>query len=273
MALMDASPQEEQRKVWSPPFSNQTAGAARPRPMTPAGVRLNAVANAASGEAGWAAPGQMVVLHGENFAPGSPEKTNGREGPGTDPDVRVLFDGIPAPILSLSPAQILAVVPYALSDRDWVSVVVESYGELSAPVLVMMVDANPALFTVNGRGRGQAVAENGDGNSNGVSSPVLPGGFLTLFGTGEGMPDREAGPQDGVVPAESWLLPQPKLPIRVFIGEEEAEVVYAGAMPGGAFGKLQLVLQVPRTLKAGCHEVRVHAGRFLSQSGVTVIVG
>jgi uncharacterized protein (TIGR03437 family) len=116
-----------------------------------------------------------------------------------------------------------------------VSVVVESLGQQSSPVRVMMVDANPALFTVNGRGNGQAVAENGDGTANSPTNPVRPGSFLTLFGTGEGLPDRDPGPQGGLVPVEPWLVALPKEPVRVFFGNEEADLVYAGPMPGGIF--------------------------------------
>jgi len=54
----------------------------------------------------------------------------------------VLFDGAAAAILQLSSKEIVAVVPYGFQGRDWVSVVVESLGQQSSPVRVMMVDAN-----------------------------------------------------------------------------------------------------------------------------------
>ena len=241
-AQMPASP-SVQRPVWSPP------------------LHVTAVVNAASGEAGWAAPGQLIAVQGE----------------GLPSDARVLIDGIAAPVLEATANEILAVVPYALNGRDWVSVVVEdearSRRRSSSPVRVMMVEANPAFFTVNGRGCGQAIAENSDGASNSPSNSLAPGDFLTLYGTGEGLPAGETGSQHGRVPAEPWLLPVPKLPIRVFVSNEEAGVVYAGAAPGGAFGKLLMIIQVPRTLKPGCHEVTMQVGRFLSRAGVTVSLG
>lgn len=150
---------------------------------------------------------------------------------------------------------------------------VESLGWRSDPVRVMMVEANPALFTVNGRGCGPAIAENSDATANSASNPVLAGKFLALFGTGEGLLDGHPDSQRGDVPIEPWLLPVPKLPVRIFAGNEEAGVVYAGAMPGGRFGKLLIVAQVPGTLKAGCHEVNLRVGRFSSRAGVTVSVG
>jgi uncharacterized protein (TIGR03437 family) len=245
-ALMNVEP-PAQRMVWS----------------TRVGFQLTATANAASGEAGWAAPGQLVVLQGEGFAPSSSAAAH----------CRVLFDEIQAVILRADATEIQAIVPYELEGRDWVSVTVEIMGQQSSPVRVMMVDANPALFTVNGRGRGQATAENGDGSPNGPSNPVPPGAFLTLYGTGEGPVDRDPGHLSAAVPEEPWLLPVPERPIRVFIDNEEAGVVYAGPMPGGSFGRLMMVVQVPRTLRAGCREVIVQVGRYLSPAGVTVCVG
>ncbi len=185
----------------------------------------------------------------------------------------MLFDGLTAVVLQVKSNEIIAIAPYAIEGRDAVSVAIESDGRQSSTVRVMMVGADPALFTINGRGSGQAVAENGDGSPNSRSNPVLPGDYLTLYGTGEGAPDRWYSSQEGLVPSEPWLLPVPKLPIRVFAGGEEAGVVYAGAMPGGVFGKLLMVVQTPRTLAAGQHEVSVRAGGYMSRRGVTVSVG
>ena len=140
--------QTERRQSWAALVRVQGTGPER-------GVLLSAC-NAANGEGGWAAPGQLVVLRGENLVPHSAALGS----------VKVLFDGLPATVLSQSPAEILAVVPYALHGRDWVSVVVESLGQRSSAISLMMVDANPALFTVNGQGCGQAVADNGDGTPN-----------------------------------------------------------------------------------------------------------
>ena len=187
------------------------------------------------------------------------------QGEGFSPRVRVLFDGIAAPVLSTRDTEILTIVPYALQGRDWVAVVVEKMGQRSGAIPVMMVDANPALFTVNGLGSGQAVAENADGSPNGPGNPAAPGAFLTLYGTGEGVPDRAAPAPalDGrLMPAEPWLLPIPALPVTVWIGGEEAGLLYAGAVPGGTAGKLQLVVQVPRTLPAGEREVTMQVGLY-----------
>ncbi len=245
----------ERGQGWSGPVPVRSAGPER-------GVLLSAC-NAANGEGGWAAPGQLVVLRGENLVPHSAALGS----------VKVLFDGLPATVLSQSPAEILAVVPYALHGRDWVSVVVESLGQRSSAISLMMVDANPALFTVNGQGCGQAAADNGDGTPNSAANPVTPGAFITLFGTGEGRLERGPDSQGQPVPYEPWLLPTPVLPVRLIIGSEEAGVLYAGPMPGSAFGKLQLIAQVPRTLPAGPHEVCLQVGSFMSRSGVTICVG
>ncbi len=262
-ALLSASPLER-RPVWSPlPFATATtvfgAGSASMEPVTgPGAMWLTAVTNAASGEAGWIAPGQLVVVHGEGFKPG----------------VRVRFDRAAGHIADLSSSQILVVAPYSIAGRDWVTVTVENPGgERAEPLRAMVVEASPALFTVNGTGVGQAVAENADGTANGPANPAMPGEYLTLFGTGEGLPDCCPASQGERVPVEPWLLPMPKLPVRVFVDNQEAGVVYAGALPGGTFGKLLVVLQVPRTLPAGCWEVTLQVGDFLGRPGVTVRVG
>ena len=85
-AQMYASP-TEQWPVWSP------------------ALQVTAAVNAASGEAGWAAPGQLVVLHGESFPLGA----------------RALFDGVSAPVVHATANEIVTVVPYTLHGRDWVA--------------------------------------------------------------------------------------------------------------------------------------------------------
>ena len=70
-------------------------------------------------------------------------------------DIRVLFDGVVAPVLYVSAGQANAVAPYAVAGRGSTQVMVESYGQTSMPVTLPVVVANPGLFTANASGRGR----------------------------------------------------------------------------------------------------------------------
>jgi uncharacterized protein (TIGR03437 family) len=116
---------------------------------------------------------------------------------------------------------------------------------------VQVTPAAPGLFTVNGRRDGPAVAANEDGSRNGPENPAISGSVVQLLGTGFGAIDRnlamgEFFPADpvrhtGVVTAT--------------IGGEEAEVVFAGGVPGELGGTTQIQVRVPEGLAPGEHRV------------------
>ena len=77
------------------------------------------------------------------------------------------------------------VAPFGLSG-DKADVVVTYQGQVSAALTVSVAPSAPGLFTLNGSGRGQAVAVNQDGSINGADHPATAGDFVILYATGAG---------------------------------------------------------------------------------------
>lgn len=213
-----------------------------------ASIQVGAVVNAASNLPGPVSPGELVVLYGT----------------GLGAVQAVLFNGVPGPMLYVTPGQVGAVVPYAFSGGQ---VVAQSAGSSSAPVSVTLAATAPGVFTSNGSGRGQAAATNQNGTPNGDSAPAAVGSVLSLYATGEGQtsPAGVDGKTTGTV------LPTPVAPVTVTIGGVPATVQYAGGAPGVIAGVMQVNAVVPAGV-SGTVPVVVTAGSAASQSGVTVVV-
>ena len=81
-------------------------------------------------------------------------------------ETRILFDGVPAPLVYVSASQASAVVPYEVADKTRTEVQVEYRRVKSNPVLIAVTAATPAVFTANGSGTGQGAILNQDGTVN-----------------------------------------------------------------------------------------------------------
>lgn len=240
------------------------------QPVTPAPAIANGgIVNSASYAAGPVAPGQIVTLFGTNLAPGTAGARLDQGRIATENSgVRVLFDGVPAPILSLTAGQVSVIVPYAAAGRTTSSVVVEVAGRASPAVAVAVTSAAPALFTANATGRGPGAILNQDNTLNTATNPAARGGVVVLYGTGEGQ-TSPAGIDGKLTVAP---LPRPVLPVTATIGGVPADVLYAGGAPGQVAGLWQVNVQVPAALAPGPHPVVVRVGGVASQDGVTVAV-
>jgi uncharacterized protein (TIGR03437 family) len=230
------------------------------------------VVSAATYQAGAVAPGQILALFGAGLGPAA--LTPLRLTPQglvdtTLAETRVLFDGVPAPLLYASDRQTSVIVPYVVAGKTTGEVQVEYRGVRSSPVALAVAPAAPGLFTANSSGAGQAAALNQDYTVNGPSNPAPRESVVTLFGTGEG--ETSPGGIDGKLAAEP--LPRPRLPVAVRIGGLAAEVLYAGAAPGLVAGVLQINARVPAGVAAGAGvPVTLTIGNATSPSGVTLAI-
>lgn len=233
---------------------------------------VTAVTNAASYDK-TIAPGQMVIVWGAGMGP---EKTaylstddQGLVATSTG-GVRVLFDGIPAPLVYAGAGQISAVVPYFGAGKSTTHVQVEYLGVRSEPLEIAVSATAPGLFTDDFSGKGQGAILNEDGvTKNSKSSPAAAGSVVILWGTGEGLTDPPG--VDGR-PATD-VLPKPIAPVSVEIGGLAAIVEYAGAAPGNIPGLIQINARVPKDLQRGDQiPVLVKVGAAASQEGVTLAV-
>jgi len=241
-----------------------------PRPV----LAANAIANAASYVSPplTVAPGEIVTIFGQNMGPSELVTLRLKTPDSVDTTLagtRVLFDGVPAPLIYVRGDQISGVVPYAVSGKTVTRLQVEYGGVKSDAVTLRVVPAAPGIFSANSSGLGPAAVINQDGRLNSPANPAAKGSVITFFATGEGQ-TNPAG-VDGKV--ASVPLPTPVLPLLVGIANTGAEVLYAGAAPGVVAGLLQVNVRVPTDAPSGPGVwLVIKVGEVFSQPGITVAI-
>lgn len=193
-------------------------------------------------------PGEIVILHAPNLGPpvltGNQLNSENRVSTSLG-GAQVLFDGRPAPLAYSVSGDIMAVVPYEISNQPTTEVVVEYQGQRSPSVTLDVAQSGPALFTLDSTGHGQAAMLNELGCCNSTRNPAKRGSVATLYATGEG----QTSPP-GITGGVSFYnriadYPAPRLPVRVTVGGEPSEIVYAGEAPHAVTGLLQVNFRVP----------------------------
>lgn len=204
--------------------------------VTVAPILLVSAVNAASLTPGPIAPGMLMALVGTGLTINDLALTE------------VLFDTTPAPILSITPTEVLVRVPVSLAGVQSVQITVNNQGLQVAQTTAIVAVAAPALF---GNPSGQASVLNQDGTLNSPSNPAARGSVVSLFGTGEGVTG---------------------LPFSVSIGGYAATILYAG--PAGSYpGMFQINAQLPTGyFSPGTWPIVVDVGTFSTQSGLTITV-
>lgn len=183
--------------------------------------------------------------------------------------VRVLFDGLPSPILYASATQINGVVPHQFAGRASVRVAVEYNNRSSTSLSVRVSDTAPGIFTTDGS---QAAALNVDGSVNSFVNPAIAGTIVVLYLTGEG-PTAPAGVEGAIVSGAN--LKKPIAPVKVRVSGQDlpaSDIVYAGSAPSLVSGLMQLNLRLPSRLTPGPTQVQVYIGESVSPLGVTISV-
>ncbi len=230
------------------------------------------VVNAASYQGGGIAPGEMVAIFGTGMGPASPAwvQLNSaglvtRSLAGT----RVLFDGMPAPLIYTSANQLVAMVPYGVAGKSASQVQVEYAGILSSAVSVPVLPSVPGLFAADASGSGQGAFLNQDGiTRNSAASPAPKGSVAVLYATGEGRID--ANVFDGQL--LSIPLPAPVSKVAVQIDGIDAPVEYAGSVATQVAGFMQVNVRIPEGVRSGAVPVRLFVGGVPSKDGVTLAV-
>jgi uncharacterized protein (TIGR03437 family) len=243
---------EQATKVRQPPGS-----ALRLLPVS-AQVAPAQVAHYATGIAGPVAPGEMVAISGVGLGPSQAAAgsvTASRRIDTSAGGSRVLFDGIPAPILSAESRQIIAIVPYGMAGRQTARMTVEYGGQSSAPLTVPLTDADPAVLGDQPLGKGAVMVMNADGTRNSAANPAAKASYVTFFATGEGV--LATLPVDGRLAAAP--LQTPLQPARVTIGGADAEALFAGAAPGYA-GMMQVNARIPEGAPSGATTLSLRVG-------------
>jgi uncharacterized protein (TIGR03437 family) len=237
---------------------------------------ITQIANAASFISAPVAPGEFIYIKGTNVGPATLTGLTVTGGV-VDTKVggtRVLFDGIPGPIVYASATQTTAIVPYEVGGRFATNITVELNGRASDPVLQRVDSGSLGIFTVNASGTGQGSILNQDGSLNGPSAPALAGQIISIYGTGEGATSPVVA--TGAVISTTAKTPAPVMqPVTVTINGIGCPVTYAGSVPTLVAGVLQVNCRIPAGLPIGALPIQIqmgNTGAFTSQPGVTVYI-
>ncbi|MBI1356355.1 MAG: hypothetical protein GC160_18595 [Acidobacteria bacterium] len=220
-------------------------------------IALHGLLNGASFQTA-AAPGAIFSVFGQGLGPEQIEtaQLSGGSFPTEIAGTRVLINGEPAPLIFVAEGQIGGIVPWNapvwrslnLSPTQpfgpLVDLVVERDGIRSAPTPTSLNEASPAFFTADSSGTGLAAALNQDGSVNSPLNPAPLGSIIVLFGTGFG--PFESPQVDGRI-TQSSLAPLVYEP-KVMVGNQEAELLYAGQAPGLVSGVVQLNILLPAAI-------------------------
>jgi uncharacterized protein (TIGR03437 family) len=243
-----------------PPPGNQWWGCVVKTDLTQTPpVWLGAVLNSASYFASEIAPGELVTLFGTGIGPATPvaaQIVNGKL-PAELGGVKVLVNGVAAPLLYVSSGQINAIVPFGVpliaefvvaapgGESNAVSIATTPSNLFGYPV------ADVGVFTRDASGQGQAAALNQDGTLNSPSNPAPRGSIVTVWVTGAGPTDPPE--RDGEITAVDSRASS-VMPIVAVIGAamvEQADVLYAGAAPGLVAGVDQVNVRIPADAPTG----------------------
>lgn len=209
------------------------------------------VVNAASRAAGAIAPGEIVTITGTSIGPVTPAvyqiPAPGQTLATTLGGTQVLFDGVAAPLLYVSSAQVNCIVPYGVSGRQATQVVIAVNSVISNPALLAVSGSAPGIFTTDLSGQGQAAVLNQDNTVNSARNPASRNTVLQIYATGAGQttPESVDGAFTGGTP------PSQALPVRVSVGGMDATWLYAGAAPLEVAGMMQVNVLIPRQVTPG----------------------
>jgi len=260
-----------------PPFLGIDVSLASPS-FSGTGVYLNptGVVNAASYApfTTGVSPGELLVLTGTNLAP------NATIGPGdiaqtaTFPTilngVKVLIDGIPAPLYYVSATQVAAIVPFAANQFTLASIQVNNNGALSKTLTEFVSPGVAGIFTNPANGLGYAAALHADYSLVTQSSPAQPGEYISVYLTGLGTvypPNQDGAPGSSDPNSLNNTANTITASIDSFTGTQTAaSVLYAGLAPGYA-GLYQVNIQIPTGVTAGDNFLEIDVA---NSSGVMV---
>jgi len=239
---------------------------------SPPAIPTNGLTNAASYANDAVSPGEIVTLFGANYGPASLAVAGVDANfklPTQFSDTRLLFDGVPAPILYTQAGVMAAIVPYGIAGKTTTQMQYEYRGMRSNAVTVNVAPVHPGLFTLDASGQGPGAIRDVSYRVVGSDNPARKGDYILLFATGGGVTDPM--PADGQV---TLGAPLPKLVATVTarIGGVDCKVDYSGGAVGLVAGAVQINVLVDPSVPSGGQPVQISINGARSQTGVSVVV-
>jgi uncharacterized protein (TIGR03437 family) len=193
-------------------------------------------------------PGEFVSISGRGIGPAQgltapPASADGS--PTSLGGVRVLFDGVPAPVFYAQSLQVNAQAPFELAGKTKTTVTLEFNGASMGSFNVPIRFGDPGLFRLQPNISAQALAVNSDGTINSPNNPAARGSVIALWGTGFGS-ITPACPTGGLNPPGPADLGA-GLSANIYGGD----VVYAGSAPYLPCGIVQINVQIPMDAAPG----------------------
>ncbi len=198
------------------------------------------------------APGALVSIFGQGLALETAGATS-LPLPLTLGGARVRINGIPSPLLYVSPTQINLQVPFDLGGGS-AEIQLETSAGAAAPVSVALASTQPGVFFDFASGIGAIV--NVDDSTPVRTRPARAGAAVAIFGTGLG-----AVAPLGLTGAAAPASPpsQTALPVTVRVGGRNVVASFAGLAPGFS-GLYQVNVTLPADLPSGRHLLSIFAG-------------
>jgi uncharacterized protein (TIGR03437 family) len=241
--------------------------------VTSAAPTISKVVNAASYIAAPIAGGQILYLEGTNMGPTTLTLAQPNPNyPTLVSGVRILFDGVAAPLIYVEQSKAACVAPWFINSQVSTRVQVEYNGVRSDGRDLRVSTVAPGIFAMNASGTGQGAILNEDNSYNGTGigqRAVVKGKTIQVYGTGGGV-TTPAG-VDGA-PAPPILSPI-QASYSALVGGVAAKVTYAGAAPGLISGMLQVNIEVPADAPSGAQvPLVILIGGTPTQAGITVAI-
>jgi uncharacterized protein (TIGR03437 family) len=206
------------------------------------------------------APGGIATLFGTNLA-SETAQAGSLPLPRELGGVRVLVNGVAAPLFYVSPGQINFQTPFETA-AGVAGVTVERGGVPSATVGAAVLADSPGIFTYQRTAEiADPVVVHADGAVVSPQNPARPGEVVVIYATGIGSLTNPPATGEGA-PAEPLAVSA--VEAGVMVGNLTAEVLFAGLTPGYV-GLLQINVQLPDVLPAG----NVHSLVALFGSGAS----
>lgn len=185
------------------------------------------------------APGKVIRVIGRNIGPGvqTPGVITGGVLTTQAAGVEVTFDGIAAPLLSVSSTEIACIVPYAIAGRSTTTMQVTYNGVSSNAVSIPLAATAPEVLGVF----------NQDFTPNSATNPARAGSVVPIYVTGAGQ--TVPASTDGEIYTNP--LPMPAATITVGGSSGPLTVTFAAAAYGLADGIFQVNVQLPSELPSG----------------------